>query len=91
MAHFRGTVQGSRGEASRLAGPQTGIRTTANGWDEGCNVQIINIDGKDTVRVYRNGGSNGNPHQGLIAWWAEGDPVIHLTKGVEVDHGKSPR
>jgi len=38
MAQFRGTVQGSRGGASRLGGKSSGIDTTANGWDMGVRV-----------------------------------------------------
>ena len=32
MAHFRGTVQGNRGEASRLGSKKSGLQTTAASW-----------------------------------------------------------
>lgn len=33
MAHFRGTVRGGRGEASRLGHKTSGLSVTANSWE----------------------------------------------------------
>lgn len=33
MAHFRGSIQGARGEASRLGGKQSGLTTYAASWE----------------------------------------------------------
>ncbi len=38
MAHFRGIVQGSRGEVSRLAHASTGLTVHADGWNLGVTV-----------------------------------------------------
>ncbi len=39
MAHFCGTVQGSRGEVSRLGGKDSGIETYAASWRGAVRVQ----------------------------------------------------
>jgi len=33
VAHFRGTVQGNQGEASRLGSKRSGLRATVNAWE----------------------------------------------------------
>ena len=59
MAHFRATIQGTRGEASRLGTKSTGIQASINGWDIGLNVDIIhNEAGQDKILVSLTGGSN---------------------------------
>ena len=58
MAHFRGTVQGSRGAVSRLGGRVTGIRTEVNGWFFGVEVFGAESAGKDTFEIKLTGGSN---------------------------------
>jgi hypothetical protein len=49
MARFRGTVQGSRGEASRLGDSKNGLGTTCNGWKLGayCTMAAVTCDGED--------------------------------------------
>jgi len=61
MAHFRGTLRGCRGEVSRLGGEQSGIHTTANGWDIGVSVTGWYDKEKktDVFVVSLTGGSNG--------------------------------
>lgn len=52
MAHFYGTIQGSRGEASRLGGKNTGLQTTAASW-HGAVRTVLYVDdkGRDCARV----------------------------------------
>lgn len=59
MARFRATIQGSRGEASRLGGAKTGINAKVNGWDAGIQVVACEINGRDCFEVFHTGGSNG--------------------------------
>ena len=66
MARFRGTVQGSRGEASRLG--HRHITTDANGWDCGVNVDGGNYGADhDRFEVYATGGSSEERHSHKIA------------------------
>ena len=58
MAHFRATIQGMRGEASRLGTKHSGMIATIDGWDIGCDVTIRHHDGYDVVRISLTGGSN---------------------------------
>ena len=69
MARFRGTVQGGRGEASRLG--HRSITTDTNGWNLG-----VNVDGgagpagyseEDHFSVYATGGSKESLRSHLIA------------------------
>lgn len=67
MANFRGTVSGSRGGASRLGSAE--LTTTCNSWDAGVTVIATRDEktGKNTFRVYRNGGSNGRGSEKKLA------------------------
>ena len=60
MAHFRGTVHGSRGSESRLGGKKSGIHTRADGWH--CGVAVDGWhdekDG-DEYRIFATTGSGG--------------------------------
>ncbi len=40
MAHFRGTVQGMRGKASRLGGSKSGLETSAASWEGAVRVYL---------------------------------------------------
>lgn len=51
MAHFRGVVQGSRGEASRNGGKASGLQTTAASWQGAVGVYLYERDGVDCARV----------------------------------------
>jgi hypothetical protein len=57
MAHFRGTVEGGRGKASRLGHASTGLTVTANGWDSGVRVTMSVRDGVDWTTITLTGGS----------------------------------
>lgn len=65
MAHFRATIQGARGEASRLGHQE--ITASVNGWDAGVNVYGTKGKAGDVFTVYATGGSNGNGTRKLIA------------------------
>ena len=49
MAHFYGTVQGGRGEASRLGTKKDGIHSSARGWKLGVDVQGNHTTVDDTA------------------------------------------
>lgn len=53
MARFLGTVQGARGEASRLDGKGSGLRTVAASWKGSVRVYLSEDNGTDwaTVRL----------------------------------------
>lgn len=52
MAHFYGIVQGSRGEATRLGGKASGLRTVAASWAGSCVVEAyVDKNGVDCVTV----------------------------------------
>lgn len=59
MARFYATIQGNRGEASRMGTKKTGIQGHIRGWDIGCKV-LLNVDseGKDMISIYLTSGSN---------------------------------
>lgn len=59
MARFRGTIQGHRGEASRLGTASSGLRTDAAGWQGAVTVWLYDKDGIDMARVEL------TPHHGV--------------------------
>lgn len=63
MAQFRGTIQGSRGDASRLGTKNSGLTVEANGWHVGVRVELTHEDGEDVARVYLTTGSNNTGHR----------------------------
>ena len=61
MARFYGSMQGNRGETTRMGTPNSGLSAHIRGWDVGVKV-FLSVDedtGKDYVQVYRTGGSKG--------------------------------
>ncbi len=59
MAHFRGTVQGMKGEASRLGSVKSGLTTICQGWNLGIKVYAeVDSAGHDQFTVYKTSGSN---------------------------------
>jgi hypothetical protein len=70
MAQFLGSVQGQRGEATRLGSKSSGLTARVNGWHVGVRVEASHEDGKDVFRIYRTGGSSGFASQ-LIAEFSE--------------------
>lgn len=59
MAHFYASIEGSRGMATRAGTKNSGMIGHIRGWDIGARVELSHVDGRDVVRVYRTGGSNG--------------------------------
>jgi hypothetical protein len=52
MAYFYGTLNGSRGEATRCGTKQSGMETYCAGWSGAVRCQsYIGKDGKDKVRI----------------------------------------
>lgn len=51
MARFYGSVQGSRGKATRLGGASSGLTTVAAGWQGGVSVTLFDEDGIDMCHV----------------------------------------
>ena len=64
MARFYASIQGDRGEATRMGTPNSGIQAHIRGWHVGVKVYVdVDEYGDDVVSVYRTGGSN-NPQAG---------------------------
>lgn len=68
MARFRATIQGQRGEASRLGSKNSGITASINGWNLGIYVEakVDPVTGEDVFYVWKTGGSNGGVSRELI-------------------------
>ncbi len=83
MARYRGTVQGQRGQASRLGGKSSGIVVKAGGWDIGAEVVVQPCTcGEDLVEVFRTGGSNRGDAVAVIArYHAEGKACSRFPDG----------
>ena len=75
MARFRGKVQGTRGEASRLGTAATGVTSTADGWHIGGEVEISDDNDRDAVEFTLSGGSNTRNSPRMVARYVEGDKV----------------
>lgn len=52
MAHFYGSVHGSRGLASRLGGEGSGMHTVAASWQGSVKVDLYRHNDQDWCRVY---------------------------------------
>lgn len=61
MAQFRGTLQGNRGQASRLGTKKSGLSVSANGWGIGINIVLYHdmTTDKDEAIVSLTRGSGG--------------------------------
>ncbi len=62
MSRFYGSLQGSRGEATRCGTPSSGVEAHVRGWDVGIVSKVFQCSkcGGDAVQAYVSGGSNGN-------------------------------
>jgi len=81
MAQFRGTIKGTKGEASRLGDKKDGLTITLSGWNLGVKVEAKHnaITSKDYFVISVTGGSNGSGCQ-EIATLKEGErkiPMVH--------------
>lgn len=67
MAHFYGDMRGNRGMVTRMGTPRSGMTAHIRGWNFGVRV-VIHVDGagRDYVRIYRTGGSNGSVTDALV-------------------------
>ena len=52
MAHFYGTIQGARGEASRLGHKSSGLTVKAASWQGAVLTVLSHVDGRDWATVY---------------------------------------
>lgn len=76
MAHFRGTIQGNRGEASRLGTKKSGLLADLNGWNIGVKINcFVGINGEDVIHVYKTSGSNGGKPNEFICTINEGGEI----------------
>lgn len=64
MARFRGTVQGGRGEATRLGHTTSGIRVVAQNYSGDVKVTMFDSSGVDYVAILT--GSHGNGSDKVI-------------------------
>ena len=59
MARFRGTLEGGRGQVSRLGTEKSGLSAGVNGWESGVRVYAcVDEAGNDSFDVDVTGGSN---------------------------------
>jgi hypothetical protein len=62
MAHFYGSIQGQRGEATRLGTKASGLHVTAASWQGAASVVLYSSGDEDRARVrlhpWRGSGSN---------------------------------
>jgi len=74
MAHFYATIQGNRGEATRMGTPNSGIGGHIRGWNIGVRVVgRVDANGRDVFEVIQTGGSNGTASSKVIATITEHD------------------
>ena len=69
MAHFRATIEGNRGPASRLGSKSSGIHSTTNGWNGGVRVVGSNAGGDvgvDRFDIFATKGSGGGNADGFL-------------------------
>ena len=82
MARFRGTLEGGRGQVSRLGTPKSGLMANVNGWESGVRVSaLVGADGCDAFEIEVTGGSNAsiNPkHVLTITTTKDGIRVAYL-------------
>jgi len=80
MAHFRATVQGNRGEASRLGTKGSGMDADINGWDSGVSVRASynRENSRDEFSIYLTGGSGyGSVGKFLGKYYRDGDEIVN--------------
>ena len=64
MAHFHGTLQGARGEASHLGTKSSGISAMVHGWEGGIKVTMESVNDVDHVRI--SVGEHGEEHRTVL-------------------------
>ena len=75
MAHFYGSMKGSRGETTRMGTTNSGMTAHVRGWNLGVRVYLTHngMTGKDEVSVYRTSGSGQRGSDTLLAHYVQGD------------------
>ncbi len=74
MARFYASIQGNRGEATRMGTPSSGLTGHIRGWHIGVRAECsVDENGDDVIHVYRTSGSSGHNPSELIA-------VLHENK-----------
>ena len=82
MAHFYGTIQGNRGEGSRLGSMDSGLESHTRGWGLGCRV-VMEYNKhlkRDEVSIFLTSGSNGGKSSIKLGTFKEED----LDKNIKV-------
>lgn len=71
MAHFRGTISGDRGEASRLGTKNSGLQTGCDGWNLGatCTIEYNEKKDRDEVSVSITCGSGYGGSEFIGTWY----------------------
>ncbi len=69
MSHFYGTLQGSRGTATRCGTKNSGLQTNAAGWRGAIQVTIFEDNGVDRFKV------------SLVPWQNSGGQSVVLATG----------
>ena len=85
MARFRGTVQGGRGESSRLG--HKILEGSVDGWETGIDARAyIDMDGRDAFIVETTNGSGSGPMKAAeVVLHVEGDGTVKIfQEGVKV-------
>ena len=87
MAHFRGSVQGTRGEASRLGSKISGLTARANGWNSGVTVVAHRDETRNTdvFEVYATGGSDPRYRAKLIATVRHSDADVRAGRSATIE------
>jgi hypothetical protein len=72
MAHFYGTIQGNRGQVSRLGSKESGFSAYAASWSGAVQISLYERNGVDYARVsltqhYNGAGSNRVIYDGPIS------------------------
>ena len=80
MAQFRATIQGQRGQASRLGSTKSGIEARVNGWRGGVSVRaFVDENGKDRFNIFATSGSRGARSAYLVGY-VDSQGSFHLEK-----------
>lgn len=83
MSKFYATIQGNKGEASRMGSKKSGIEGHIRGWNEGAKVTcFVDDEGRDCVSVRLTGGSIGRlPSKCLGTWYRDKDGEYQRKEG----------
>ena len=75
MAHFYASIQGNRGEVTRLGTKNSGIVAHIRGWNIGVFVSINHVNGEDVIVINKTGGSNSSLNNELLVTLKESEEV----------------